>query len=87
LGKGDGDQRKHFGFVDFFPIEEIAAEHVGLDIITMQEFLESQAMTGHQYTTLDARQLLTSLSSIGRSQGCAGLAKYSSENYRSPSGH
>jgi hypothetical protein len=46
LGKGDGDQRKHFGFVDFFPIEEIAAEHVGLDIITMQEFLESQAMTG-----------------------------------------
>jgi hypothetical protein len=46
LGKGDGHQKKHFGFVDFFPLEELAKEHVGLDIITMKEYLEQQAMTG-----------------------------------------
>jgi hypothetical protein len=30
LAKGDNKQRKYFSFVDFFPIEEMAQEHVGL---------------------------------------------------------
>ena len=46
LGKGDNKQRKHFSFVDFFPIEEMASEHVGLDVISMKEYLEKEAMTG-----------------------------------------
>eukprot|EP00538_Stauroneis_constricta_P000684 CAMPEP_0119551132 /NCGR_PEP_ID=MMETSP1352-20130426/4475_1 /TAXON_ID=265584 /ORGANISM="Stauroneis constricta, Strain CCMP1120" /LENGTH=528 /DNA_ID=CAMNT_0007597141 /DNA_START=65 /DNA_END=1651 /DNA_ORIENTATION=+ len=31
---------KTFSFADFFPLEEIAAEHEGLEVITMQQFLE-----------------------------------------------
>jgi hypothetical protein len=46
LGKNDNRQKKHFSFVDFYPIDEIAAEHVGFDIISMKEYLESQAMAG-----------------------------------------
>lgn len=46
LGKSDSGQKKHFSFVDFYPIEEIAAEHAGLEIISMKEYLETQAMTG-----------------------------------------
>jgi len=49
LGKGRGDQKVNFGFADFFPIEELARENAGLDIITMQEFLEAEAMTGRLY--------------------------------------
>jgi hypothetical protein len=47
LGKADDKQKKHFGFSDFFPLEELAQEHVGLDIITMQQYLQQEAMTGH----------------------------------------
>jgi hypothetical protein len=47
FGKGDGLQKKHFGFIDFFPLEELAQEHVGLDIITMRDYLQQQAITGH----------------------------------------
>lgn len=47
LQEGKEEQRTKFGFVDFFPIEEIAAENDGLDIITMKEFLETEAMVGH----------------------------------------
>lgn len=46
LGKSDNRQKKHFSFVDFYPIDEIAAEHVGLDIISMKDYLESEAMAG-----------------------------------------
>jgi hypothetical protein len=46
LGKGDGHQKRHFSFVDFFPIYEMAQEHVGLDVIPMHEYLEAQAMKG-----------------------------------------
>ena len=46
LGKNDNHQSNHFSFVDFFPIEEMAKEHVGLDVITMQEYLQQEAMTG-----------------------------------------
>jgi hypothetical protein len=47
LGKGDGKQQKHFSFIDFFPLEELAKEHVGFDIISMRQYLEQEAMTGH----------------------------------------
>jgi hypothetical protein len=46
LGKQDNKQQKHFGFVDFFPIEELAEENAGLDVITMEEYLQKVAMTG-----------------------------------------
>jgi hypothetical protein len=46
LGNGHNKQQKHFSFVDFYPIEEMAEEHVGLDVITMKEYLETQALTG-----------------------------------------
>ena len=47
LGKGGKNQQHHFTFVDFFPIEEMANEHVGLDVISMKEYLETQALTGN----------------------------------------
>lgn len=43
-GKG---QRTHFSFSHFFPLEYVAHEHPGVEIITMKEFLEREAMTGH----------------------------------------
>ena len=40
----DGQQqRSHFGFNHFFHMEAIHNEHPGLDIITMQEYLEREA--------------------------------------------
>jgi len=48
LGKTTKDQQKvHFSFADFFPMEEMARENDGLEIITMKEFLETEAMTGN----------------------------------------
>jgi GDP-fucose protein O-fucosyltransferase len=47
LGKAKDEQKTHFGFADFFPMHELAAENQGLEIISMQEFLETDAMTGH----------------------------------------
>lgn len=46
LGKGDNKQKQHFNFVDFFPIDELVKEHIGFEVISMQEYLETQAMTG-----------------------------------------
>ena len=49
LGKSKGhagDQRHAFGFNHFFHMESIHKEHPGLDIITMEEFLTREAMTG-----------------------------------------
>lgn len=40
------EERRHFSFQDFYPMEQIAKEHKGLDIITMEEFLVKVAMTG-----------------------------------------
>jgi hypothetical protein len=40
-------ERNHFGFDHFFHMEAIHNEHTGLNIITMQEYLEREAMTGH----------------------------------------
>eukprot|EP00934_Nitzschia_sp_Nitz4_P005279 Nitzschia sp. Nitz4//scaffold153_size53422//29133//31264//NITZ4_006764-RA/size53422-augustus-gene-0.42-mRNA-1//1//CDS//3329537271//5269//frame0 len=46
LGKTDNKQKKHFSFVDFYPIEEMAKDNAGFDVISMKEYLETQAMTG-----------------------------------------
>ena len=40
LGKQDKGQRNNFSFDHFFHMESISREHVGLDIISMTEFLE-----------------------------------------------
>jgi hypothetical protein len=47
LGKGHGKQKTHFGFEDFFPMKQMAEENSALDMITMKEFLETEAMTGN----------------------------------------
>jgi hypothetical protein len=41
-----GEQKKTFSFNDFFHMDAIHNEHVGLNIITMKEFLETVAMQG-----------------------------------------
>jgi GDP-fucose protein O-fucosyltransferase len=41
------EQRKEFSFADFFHMESIADEHVGMEVITMKEFLEREALTGN----------------------------------------
>jgi hypothetical protein len=42
-----GKQRNKFGFNHFFHMESISDEHHGFAIITMQEYLEREAMTGN----------------------------------------
>jgi len=46
LRKERGKQNIHFSFADFFHLESISREHDGLDIITTEEFLLREAMTG-----------------------------------------
>lgn len=46
LTKGGDKQRKDFSFNDFFPMQAISAEQDGLNIITMEEFLERVALNG-----------------------------------------
>lgn len=41
-----GKQRDTFSFNHFFPMDAIHQEHVGLDILSMQQFLEREALTG-----------------------------------------
>ena len=40
-------QQHQFGFSDFFPVETMAAQQQGLDVITMQEFLEREGWSGN----------------------------------------
>ena len=47
LAKNRGKQKTDFSFADFFPMHELASENDGLEMITMKEFLETEAMTGH----------------------------------------
>lgn len=47
IGKMDNHQKHKLGFRDLFPMDELAKENDGLEIITMKEFLETEAMTGH----------------------------------------
>ncbi|CAB9527574.1 GDP-fucose protein O-fucosyltransferase [Seminavis robusta] len=46
-GKNGDSQQRQFSFNDFFHMESIRNEHPGLDIITMKEFLEQEAMAGN----------------------------------------
>lgn len=46
-----GKQRDTFSFNHFFHMDEIHREHVGLNIITMQDFLIKEAMTGNMVST------------------------------------
>lgn len=47
LGDSRGNQqRKEFSFQDFFPMDRIAAENKGLTVITMEEFLKREGITG-----------------------------------------
>mmetsp|Transcript_5558 Transcript_5558/g.7106 ORF Transcript_5558/g.7106 Transcript_5558/m.7106 type:complete len:608 (+) Transcript_5558:254-2077(+) len=47
LGKDRGKQNTKFSFADFFHLESLQNEHSGLDIISTEEFLLREAMTGH----------------------------------------
>jgi len=47
LGKDRGKQNTHFSFGDFFPMDELARENDGLEMISMKEFLETEALTGN----------------------------------------
>jgi len=47
LGDGKNKQQRHFGFEDFFPMQQMAKENAALDMITMQEFLETEGLTGN----------------------------------------
>lgn len=46
-GKDGKEQRNKFSFNHFFHMEAIHNEHPGLDIISMKEFLEVEAMVGN----------------------------------------
>lgn len=39
-------KKKHFGFNDFFHLDAVSIEHKGFKVITMEEFLVREAMTG-----------------------------------------
>jgi len=47
LQQGRGQQKTHFGFADFFNVEQMAAVNDGLEIITTKQFLEMEAMKGN----------------------------------------
>jgi hypothetical protein len=47
LRKDREKQRTHFSFNDFYHFEQIGFEHAGLEIITMEDFLKAEAMTGN----------------------------------------
>uniref|UniRef100_A0A7S4W364 O-fucosyltransferase family protein n=1 Tax=Ditylum brightwellii TaxID=49249 RepID=A0A7S4W364_9STRA len=46
LRNKDKDQKSQFSFKDFFHLDMIHSEHKGFHVITMDEFLLRQAMTG-----------------------------------------
>lgn len=47
LRKDRDKQRVHFSYNDFYHMDQIGYEHDGLDIITMEEFLKIEAMSGN----------------------------------------
>lgn len=47
LRKDRGKQRVHFSFDDFYHLEQVGYEHAGLHVISMEEFLKTEAMTGN----------------------------------------
>lgn len=46
LDKGKEKHKNTFAFEDFFHFNSLAEEHEGIDMITMEEFLKREAMTG-----------------------------------------
>jgi hypothetical protein len=46
LDKDEHQKDNQFSFNDFYHLESIANEHGGLNVITMEQFLQEQAMTG-----------------------------------------
>jgi hypothetical protein len=46
-GNNGKSQQAIFSLKDLFPLERVAWEHSGLEIITMQQFLEREAMAGN----------------------------------------
>lgn len=47
LRKDRGKQNTDFSFADFFHLETLSKEHVGIDIISTEEFLMREALTGN----------------------------------------
>lgn len=46
LGNNKKGQQHHFNFVDFFPIEEMAADNKAFEVVSMKEYLEEEALKG-----------------------------------------
>ena len=46
IGNTDKGQKSQFSFNDFFHLDSIAIEHKGFKVITTEEFLKREAMTG-----------------------------------------
>jgi len=46
LWQGGSEEKNALGFSDFFHFDSVVAEHPGLKVISFQDFLEQQAMTG-----------------------------------------
>lgn len=47
LGKDAGKHKTEFTFNDFFHLDSIAVEHEGFNVITTEEFLEREGVTGN----------------------------------------
>ena len=47
LGKTDKQSKNTFSFSDFFHFESVAVEHPGVEVISTQEFLEREVLTGN----------------------------------------
>ena len=47
----NGKQREKFDFNDFFHMDSLSKEHDGINIVTMEEFLEREGMTGRLKNT------------------------------------
>ena len=47
LEKGNDQQKNRFTFSDFFHFDSVATEHAGVEVITMEEFLKREVMTGN----------------------------------------
>jgi GDP-fucose protein O-fucosyltransferase len=46
IDNGHGGQKRRFTFTDFFPFDSIHVEHKGFNIISMEQFLKTEVMTG-----------------------------------------
>eukprot|EP00980_Cylindrotheca_fusiformis_P026620 scaffold16644_cov124-Cylindrotheca_fusiformis.AAC.1 len=46
LGRESEQEKNRFTFKDFFHFESIEEEHQGIEVISMEEFLEQEVMTG-----------------------------------------